>query len=292
MKHAFLIIAHNEPYILNILLKQIQHPDVSIYVHCDRKSNCSSEIEAITKLWGGYFLNDRIAVHWGTSAQIQCELKLFKSAYSNGYDYYHLVSGVDLLIRPISEFLQFIEANAGREFFSVDNDCQNKADAINKVNYYYFFLKSYRGTSCVSLISRFLCKAFIKLQKFIGLQRRINDNFEIYKGHNWMSLTKEAIGYILNQEDWILQRFKFTFCSDEIYKQTLLMNSSFSYMRYVPRDIHQSSNLRQIDWVRGYPYIWKICDKQELSNSCNFIARKFSTTVDIHIIDWISTEIN
>ena len=54
MKHAFLIIAHSEPYILNILLKSLQHHDVKIYVHCDKKSKFSDEIERVTNKWEGF----------------------------------------------------------------------------------------------------------------------------------------------------------------------------------------------------------------------------------------------
>lgn len=37
MKHAFLIIAHNEPKILDVLLKQLKHPNNTIFVHIDKK---------------------------------------------------------------------------------------------------------------------------------------------------------------------------------------------------------------------------------------------------------------
>ena len=37
MKHAFLILAHNEPYILEVLLGQLSKGDDDIYVHVDKK---------------------------------------------------------------------------------------------------------------------------------------------------------------------------------------------------------------------------------------------------------------
>lgn len=45
------------------------------------------------------------------------------------------------------------------------------------------------------------------------------------KGANWCSLTYDAVGYILSQEDMIRKRFKHTMACDEVYKQTILMNS-------------------------------------------------------------------
>ena len=38
MKHAYLIMAHNEPYILEKLLKLIDYSDNDIFLHIDKKS--------------------------------------------------------------------------------------------------------------------------------------------------------------------------------------------------------------------------------------------------------------
>ena len=291
MKHAFLVIAHSEVYILNILLNQLQHPDITIFVHCDYKSELAYEIEKLTETYGGIYIKDRISVYWGTDSQIKCELKMFKTAFSGGYDYYHLVSGADLLVKPVSEFLSFIEKHSGQEFFSVDSDLDNMYNAYIKMNYHYFFLKKYKGKSLISRVSRKLSKLLVQIQRLIGFRRVKDGDIKLFKGHNWVSLTNHAVGYILSKEDWITKRFQRTFCPDEIYKQTILMNSHFADNRFVSDDLEQSSNLRLIDWNRGTPYLWRAVDKEQLLTTSNFIARKFSTNEDKSVIDWLSTEI-
>ena len=37
MRHAFLIIAHNEPYILGVLLDKLKNIPGDIFVHIDKK---------------------------------------------------------------------------------------------------------------------------------------------------------------------------------------------------------------------------------------------------------------
>lgn len=55
MKHAFLVIAHNEPIILECLLRQLNHPDNTIFVHIDKKvkGDLESRMFAIVNNLGG-----------------------------------------------------------------------------------------------------------------------------------------------------------------------------------------------------------------------------------------------
>jgi len=188
---------------------------------------------------GGVFLTDRIVVNWGTVDQVKCEIKLFRRAYNDGYDYYHLLSGCDLLIKPIAEFISLVESHQGKEFFSVDYDARNRQNARDKINYYYLFLNKYRETSHCARLSRLLGRITILIQRLLGVNRCRYDDFEYFKGHNWMSLTNAAVSYILSKEEWINNRSRFTSCPYEIYKQTLLMNSNFATSRFCT-SCHQS----------------------------------------------------
>lgn len=38
MKFAYLIMAHNEPYVLEKLIRMLDYPDNDIYIHIDEKS--------------------------------------------------------------------------------------------------------------------------------------------------------------------------------------------------------------------------------------------------------------
>ena len=53
---------------------------------------------------------------WGGYSQIRSELILFQSAWEHGYEYYHLISGVDLPIKTQDEIHEFFREHYGKEF--------------------------------------------------------------------------------------------------------------------------------------------------------------------------------
>ena len=84
-----------------------------------------------------------------------------------------------------------------------------------------------------------------------------------------------------------MKRFKYTFCGDEIFIQTLLWNSNFKENIFCLDDEYKSS-MREIDWNRGTPYIWGKHDKdlKTLLLSDKLFARKFNP-----IYEWIIFEL-
>ena len=71
--------------------------------------------------------------------------------------------------------------------------------------------------------------------------------------------------------------FRFTFCPDEIFLQTILLHSP--QINTIIDD-----DLRYIDWKRGEPYTFRLEDYDLLIHSEKLFARKFNSTVDEAII--------
>lgn len=285
MKHAFLIMAHNEPYVLKGLINQINKIDGDIYIHIDKKTSFSFYIEfkrAFCMNKKIKFIN-RHKVFWGDYSQIQCEMALFKVAANKHYDYYHLISGIDLIIKSSEYFNSFFERNIGKEFFGLAPD-QNPIKG--RMNYYHLFNKFNRTQLGKILIKLKIPTYSLKLQHLLGISRCKNDKYKLYKGSNWVSITDKAVACLLNHETYIKKRFRFTYCADEIYKQTILMNNGFGEQRYIAANIKMYDMLRLIDWKRGNPYTFTINDKKELLLSENIFARKFSANKDKNIVDF------
>ena len=77
MKHAYLIMAHNEPYILEKLLRLIDDERNDIYLHIDKKwKNFDFEKFKNVVRKSNIYFSDRLDVRWGTYSQIKCELVL------------------------------------------------------------------------------------------------------------------------------------------------------------------------------------------------------------------------
>ena len=63
-----------------------------------------------------------------------------------------------------------------------------------------------------------------------------------------------------------------TFCSDEFFVQTLIVQSPYQDKIYQgPGD----TSARAIDWDRGNPWVWKYADLEQLKASPCMFARKF-----------------
>lgn len=288
MKHAYLIMAHNEPYILEKLLKLIDDERNDIYMHIDKKwKNFNFEyFKNIVKKSNVYFTK-RLDVRWGTFRQIKCEMLLFEMAANNGkYDYYHLLSGVDMPLANQDVIHDFFDKNKGKEFIHFDFYNKVLPETLDRIKYYHLFVGNKRN------LNEFLRKVFekmyrfpLKIQRILKINRLKKTDLEIRKGANWISITDDLVRYILSQKKCINKIFSYSLCADELFVQTLVYNSPFYKNVFKTKDNDYITMKRYIDWNRGEPYTFKADDFDELINSNCFFARKFSTKVDKEIID-------
>ena len=59
----------------------------------------------------------KYSVHWGGFSILRCELFLLKEAINNcDAEYFHLISGQDYPIKPLSSFLDFVFTRAKSTF--------------------------------------------------------------------------------------------------------------------------------------------------------------------------------
>lgn len=278
MRHAFLIIAHNEPAVLGCLLSLLDTEEADIYLHIDRRADTlygqfAAWRPAHARFWP---LADRRAVCWGDISQVDVELDLFSAAHAHGpYAYYHLLSGTDLPLRAPAEIFSFFARHQGREFVHFWQSEAHRRDLSRKVARHYLFTRHLKdkGTLTHALTApvRNLCLA---LQKLTGYSRRADAPF--CKGSNWVSVTEAFCTHLLEQAPALRRRLTRTLCPDEIFVQTVLWNSPFRERLFSTADDITKASLRHIDWQRGHPYVWQDADFDELMASGALFARKFS----------------
>jgi hypothetical protein len=281
MKHAYLIIAHTDFELLKTLIHLLDDERNDLYLHIDKKVKNFNPKDFNTIHAKLFILQKRIDVRWAHFSQINVELLLFETAYKNGpYQYYHLISGVDLPLKSQDEIHHFCDTNAGKEFvgFYPTRDEESRKNICQ----YFFFLKYERD------VNRYVQIFFSKLRRLIRRtigrifgERKMN--LICKKGHNWVSITHAFCGYLLSHKKWIKKRFKFTIFGDENFLHTILWNSSFHNNLYNNNDANEGS-MREIDWIRGRPYTWQIEDFDFLKKSNKLFARKFSSKTDQNII--------
>ena len=118
-KQAILIQCHKNPVQVNMLLNALQHPDVDIYVHVDKKSNIGSQLKTSPQI---RILPDkfRVDVQWATFSQVQATLNLLRYAsYHGEYEHYWLCSGQDYPIKPIDEIVRFLHSKPDMNFIQI-----------------------------------------------------------------------------------------------------------------------------------------------------------------------------
>lgn len=284
MKHAYLIIAHEDYPILETLLTMIDDSRNDIYLHIDRHSeDLFQKVSKFkTKHANFYLLQNRIDVYWGDISQVEVEYLLFETAHRNyKYAYYHLLSGVDLPLKNQDYIHKFFSDNAGNEFVEFWTDKYHVRDMDRKVSRYYFFMHYYKNKKHFLHPPTSLYRnTALLIQKLLRLKRKYN--FKFKKGGNWVSITHDFCEYLLQTKKKVLKRFRFTLCPDEIFLQTILWNSPFRKNIY-SIDNAKIGSMRLIDWQRGKPYVWTDNNLDELMSSEALFARKFSSnTSSVH----------
>ena len=295
MRHAYLIIAHSGWEQLKLLIRCLDSDNTDIYIHIDKKAvNVPvTDIKNTTRKSNVEIFSE-YKVYWGSFELVQVELLLFKKASEKHYDYYHLISGADLPIKPKSHIDAFFEKNSGYEFIHFDTDERLRTDKeLGRRTRLYHFFQNYRRRYKLFVVSNFftvLERCLLVAQLFLHIDRtKKHPDFQVRYGSQWFSITDELVQYILSQEALINDVFRYTNCADELFIQSLVYNSEFKnrlYDRNFDDDVH--SNMRLIDMKErgnnGNPYTWRDSDWNEIQSSDCLFARKFNIDVDKEIV--------
>ncbi|SRR5690606_34138214 len=286
-KHAYLILAHHEFELLQLLVTQLDDERNDIYIHYDKKViNLPKIIVARSKL---YVLDKRVDVRWGDVSQIASEFFLFDEAHKNGpYAYYHTLSGVDFPLKSQDEIHRFFLLHQGKEFvgFSSEN---NISEINRKVKKYHLFTRYFREKKrTVFLFCKIIRALSLRIQYILGMERFKNVEFK--KGTSWVSVTDDFVRFLLPYYTEVTKMYRYTFCADEIFLHTLYWNSPFKDRVF---DIENEENgcMRKIGWKDGKLVDWEMKDYEDLINSDKLFARKF-TVRHIQVVSRISDRIN
>lgn len=285
MRHAYLILAHNNWQQLYKLIHLLDSKNAGFYIHIDKRAKDfdKSYFNNACQFSTVHFFAE-YEIFWGSYSLIESELFLLEKATANNYDYYHLLSGTDLPIKPQNYIEQFFEDNAGKEFIHFDTDKRLKTDKeLGRRTHLYHWMQNYRRrykSKWLNETFTFIEHCSLGMQLILGVDRLKNKEIKIYYGSQWFSITKAFVKYVLSQKELITDIFKYTSCSDELVFQTLLMRSNFKNRLYIQERSNTClSNMRLIDWERGRngsPYTWKADNIDELKSSKCLFARKLA----------------
>lgn len=286
-KHAFLIGVYQNPDYASELVESLRGERSNIYVHINplylhdfnqfiEKYNNEENVTVIHTQpikWGGYSL-----LH-----SIQDLLNLALQNPDNGY--FHMLTGQDILIKPLLELYQFFDDNSENNYLSYGSDQMLKPTngyllGLNRSQYYHLFDKlNYRN----NMLHRQLEKYFVKAQQLFHLKRKW-PFLNYYQGSGWFSFNRMAVKEVL---DWLAKNHQvaeYTFAPDEVILQSILLNSKTDF--HIVND-----NLRLILWDNqgevGSPVVLTEKYYKKIIQSHCFFARKIHPVKSKRLIELI-----
>lgn len=271
-KHAYLILAHNQPEVLEILVGALDDVRNDVYIHWDRKALPHPQLE--TAHAGLYWVKDPVDVRWGHVSVVEAELRLMAQASRQGcYEYYHLLSGVDLPLKSQDYIHDFFARHRGKEFVGYYHGADLEQSLDRKVHRWHLYSDSFKGSGLLFVLKRVLRAGSLRLQERLGWRRHRGRTFK--KGTQWVSVTDSFVRYLFGHQEQIIRDYKGTFCSDEIFLQTELWCSPFR-ANIFDEDDEARGCMRMIDWQDNKLADYTPEDLPRLKASPMLFARKFN----------------
>lgn len=225
MKISYVIVAHQNPAIVQRLLNALLKAGHTVALHYDKKSGD----EAFRKLEQAFHGNPsvrfarRVKVNWGEWSIVEATLNCIEEIAASGWepDYVYYASGSDYPIRSSDELVAFLSRNYGKEFIEgVPTDKQRWVKGgPQEERYQYRFWFNWRD-------QKLRATTFLNLQKKLGLKRGFVLGLEPYMGSQWWVLTWKTLKRVMelaNRRE-IRRFFKTTLIPDELFFQTLVCN--------------------------------------------------------------------
>lgn len=283
MQISYCIICHRNTNVLRTTIDILWKGNNNIYLHVDKKANIDDFSEYKNKV---DFTPHRIDVTWASYSQIECMLILLEQAVKSDPDYVCLLSGDCLPLKNSDEIKDFMSKNNGNEFIGIQK-IPNKVELENNIKYEHDGLYFKRKKNVLESV-------IFKMQNMIT-PLKITKGYkllpELHKGVNWFCISGELCNYILQylkENDWYKNAFEKSFCGDEVFFHTIIMNSKYKDRIYNYNTNYDDNHmaLRYIDWKSGpeYPKMLTEDDFESIKNIDNndcIFARKFSENIDI-----------
>lgn len=283
MKLVYLILAHNQPQQLQRLVAALDQSEVGFAIHIDAKVDVAPFIEAIGSLPNVHWVQDRISVNWAGFSQIEATLALLHLARERFPEYKRasLLSGACYPVASNDRLLRLCDKSTN--YISL-TPVPEAADSYQRISRYHLpdhpFLnpRTPRDQRALSMGVGSYVQEFLR-----HLPPPTALPLDYYKGSQWWSLSRAATDYCLNyieQEPYIVERFRYSWVPDESFFHTLLGNSPFKKICR-PR-------LHYIDWTRESIKKGKVLDEscfEKVVGSRFMFVRKVAPDTSAILLD-------
>lgn len=293
MKQAVIILAHKNITHLKKILDFFDR-DFYFYIHIDKKSQISEDdISILQNNKNVVCVSKHFKVNWAGLNVLKSLLFMSKEVLKNkDIEYVHAISGNDFPIKTNKYFKNLLINNKGKEYIEyfelpVKERDWGKDGGMDRIWYYnlydVFNAKTFSGKIAI--------RSLLKIQKLLKIKRNLPREIpKLFGGEMWWTLSYPCLKYVIDrteQHPYFIERLKYSSCAEEIYFQTIIMNSPFkanvvnNHLRYIEwnqRNGNKPANLDETDY-------------EKLINSDAIFARKFEYPVSEKLIDCIENNL-
>jgi len=241
--------------------------DCPVVIHVDKRVKqraCDKLISDLADLPNVRF-SRRYVCEWGTwglVAATQSAAELLLRDFP-GLGHVFLASGSCLPLRPVDDLVGYLDKHPKTDFIEsvTTEDVGWTIGGLDIERFTLRFPFSWRK-------QRRLFDGYVRLQRKIGLRRRIPPGLVPHLGSQWWCLTRKTLSAILNgpEREAHDRYFKRVWIPDESYFQTLVR-------QYSTRVESRSLTLSKFDF-QGKPHVFYDDHLQLLRRSDCFVARK------------------
>lgn len=304
MKIAYIILAHKNPLQVVRLIKKLNEPQHGFFIHIDKKSErfVFDLIYEELKNYPNVTYVRRFDCRYLGRGTVQAALEGLRQAYysEKTFDYFVNLSGQDYPIKTKNQINEKLKSNPDASYMwylKLPHEDRHPVKGaicqrMNRVEFWHFRYKNFylrlpdlklRKPTLAATVKNAPLWLISKL--FLPEKRKLPENLVFYGGSAWWCLNRKHSAYILE----FLQRnekfsafFDFVFNPDELFFQTILLNSEH-------KDEIVNDDLRLVYFFERntHPKTFTTDDLPTIIKSEQFFARKFDLEKDETVLDLI-----
>jgi hypothetical protein len=284
MHLAYILLAHTAPRQLCRLVDRLDGDHALFLIHIDRRApeGIFAGVER------GLGSNPRVTFiprrpsRRTTFGLVEAPLDALKTLIRrhDSFDYVILLTGQDYPIKPQGALLRHLDDNPDLCFlhsFPIEDPILSEWPAEATFRYKNWHL------------------GFGNPRWSIPLNRRLPGDRVPFGGSMYWALSRSAVTYVIDvieREPQLVKFFKHTFVPDEMFFQTILMNSPLRD-RVTSLKAPDCYGLHYIDWHlnQEHPRTLGITDLPKLHATPAFFARKFDSSADELVLERIDLDL-